>query len=35
MVKEQCRQHINHVAVICIGHGLSVLASMFVVQAGG
>jgi len=34
VVKEQCMQHINHVAVICIGHGLSVLASMFVAQAG-
>ena len=35
MVKEQCRQQTNHVAVICIGQGLSVLAGMSVVQAGG
>jgi len=35
VVKEQCRQQTNCVAVTCIGQGLSVLASMFVVQAGG
>jgi len=33
--KEQCRQQTNHVAVICTGQGLGVLASMFVVQAEG